>query len=402
MAARAPGASSPPACYASLREAEQQALLAEIRHLEPAWAWARTTLHRALLRSGITFVKRANRFYDRLREDPANAKRRTQYLKFFFLYKAEGRPFVFMDESWLNKNMVPSRCWTDGTTEFEAEVPPGKGARWILIGAGTKDGWIKESIKMWKGTVKSEDYHTEMNGDVFEDWMKKHLLPNVPVNACTVVDRASYHMMLTDDCLPASATMNRTALAEWLVAHGAKDEDDGSVLTEDDLLRTPRLEVNLKGEVYSSTGWSKAELLRRAADLKPAPKYRVHEWVAEFNAENNTDIKLLILPVAHPILNPIELLWGDVKCFVRKNNACYNMEAIRRLAQDRMASGQQELWKKSFEHTVKYAETQWQVDTLAIEDEGAPDPIAISGGEEEEQPDIEESEEDGGSGVWED
>ena len=60
-----------------------------------------------------------------------------------------------MDESWLNKNMVPTRYWSNGTQECEPDVPPGKGERWMIIGAGGKQGWIRESIKLWKGNVQS-------------------------------------------------------------------------------------------------------------------------------------------------------------------------------------------------------------------------------------------------------
>ena len=83
-------------------------------------------------------------------KDPANVLKRANYLKYFFQYEHDKRPFVFVDESWLNKNMVPTRYWSDGTQECEPDVPPGKGERWIIIGAGGKQGWIRESIKLWK------------------------------------------------------------------------------------------------------------------------------------------------------------------------------------------------------------------------------------------------------------
>jgi hypothetical protein len=139
-----------------------------------------------------------------------------------------------MDESWLNKNMVPTHCWTDGTADFEPNVPPGKGARWIMLGAGTKDGWIHASFVMWKGNVASEDYHSEMNAEVFEDWVKNRLLPFVPDNAVLVFDRATYHTMLTPDSCPATSSMSRAELAAWLVAHKCKEHN--AELTLADLL----------------------------------------------------------------------------------------------------------------------------------------------------------------------
>ncbi|KAL5515118.1 hypothetical protein EMCRGX_G000242 [Ephydatia muelleri] len=107
--------------------------------------------------SGITFLKRQEMRY--------RCMGQAWYLKYFFDYIELGRPFVFMDELWLNKNMVLSFCWSDGTVDCELNVPSGKGERWIMIVAGSKDGWIQPSIKLWKGKVLSEDYHTDMNGD---------------------------------------------------------------------------------------------------------------------------------------------------------------------------------------------------------------------------------------------
>ena len=52
---------------------------------------------------------------------------------------------------------------------------------------------------MWKVNIKSEDYHHEMDGEIFEDWCNKRLLPNVPHNACVVLDRAPYHTLLTPE-----------------------------------------------------------------------------------------------------------------------------------------------------------------------------------------------------------
>ncbi len=58
----------------------------------------------------------------------------------FKVYEKEGRPFIFMDEIWINKNCAPTHVWTDGTQDLEDKVPPGKGQRWIILAAGSKDG----------------------------------------------------------------------------------------------------------------------------------------------------------------------------------------------------------------------------------------------------------------------
>lgn len=105
----------------------------------------------------VPFRRREDRHYLQMHEDPGNVQRCAWYLKFFLEYAQQRRAFIFMDESWFNKNMVPSHCRTDGTCDCELKVPNRKGERWILIEAGSKDGWVDASVKMWKGHVQSED-----------------------------------------------------------------------------------------------------------------------------------------------------------------------------------------------------------------------------------------------------
>ena len=39
----------------------------------------------------------------------------------------------------------------------------------------------------------SADYHQDMNSDVFESWLEKQLLPNLPQKCILIIDNASYH-----------------------------------------------------------------------------------------------------------------------------------------------------------------------------------------------------------------
>ena len=87
----------------------------------------------------------------RMLEDEANMILRARYLFNYFLYREQGRPMIYMDESWINKNACPTKIWHDGTTETVPNVPAGKGPRWIMLGAGSKDGWVPNTFKIWKG-----------------------------------------------------------------------------------------------------------------------------------------------------------------------------------------------------------------------------------------------------------
>jgi len=75
--------------------------------------------------------------------------------------------------------------------------PAGKGTRCIIIGCGSSNGWVPNSATVWKRTakdgVKSEDYHSDINAELFEDWLQNSVLPNLEPNSVLVFDNASYH-----------------------------------------------------------------------------------------------------------------------------------------------------------------------------------------------------------------
>ena len=80
-------------------------ILAKLKEDPVGWAWSRSTLYRAMLRLGFSFSRRKHGYYERLREDEENMVRRAHYLEFFFKYEAAGRPFIYLDESWLNQGL---------------------------------------------------------------------------------------------------------------------------------------------------------------------------------------------------------------------------------------------------------------------------------------------------------
>lgn len=51
----------------------------------------------------------------------------------------------------------------------------------------------------------SADYHQDMNAEVFESWLEKQLLPNLPEKCVLVIDNASYHSR-QDQKIPTQAT----------------------------------------------------------------------------------------------------------------------------------------------------------------------------------------------------
>jgi transposase len=277
------------------------------------WPWGRTSLWKILKRIGFEFSSRQKGYYARLRENPDNIALRGAYLTKLEEYKEQSRQIVYMDESWINKNITPKYVWHDNSLETVDAVPSGKGQRWIMIGAGTKEGWVENSFRIWKGTQKNEDYHTEMNADVMNDWMEQYLLPNVRRDAVIVVDRAPYHTACSEDTSPPQANWKKQKLAEYILEHSNN-------YSEDQMLNEPHGRRN---------GMLKSELYRIAREVAPPKQLRLQVTVNRWNERNQTDIKILLLPIAHPQLNPIEMVWSWVKVEVGKRNKSFTMTSVK-------------------------------------------------------------------------
>ena len=101
----------------------------------------------------------------------------------------------------------------------------------------------------------------------------------------------------------------------------------------------------------------------------PKPKYCIQQWFDDYNKENPGRVfKVLLLPVAHPLLNPIEMMWNQIKAFVRKWNFTYTMERVKELALAKKAEQGSVEWEKQYQRMVKYAILQWEADEILLAD----------------------------------
>ncbi len=75
------------------------------------------------------------------------------------------------------------------------------------------------------------------------------------------------------------------------------------------------------------------QLLEEAKRLVPPPKYKVQQLADKFSLPN-FDIKILFLPVSHPELNPMEMIWSYVKRKVGKNNLEFKLCEVEEFTRD--------------------------------------------------------------------
>ena len=60
-------------------------------------------------------------------------------------------------------------------------------------------GQISNTTFIFYSKKNAGDYHDEMTGEHFEEWVRDKLLPNLPPNCLIVMDNASYHSRQSEE-----------------------------------------------------------------------------------------------------------------------------------------------------------------------------------------------------------
>ena len=110
------------------------------------------------------------------------------------------------------------------------------------------------------------------------------------------MERAPYHMKLTAESRSSSSRMRKAEVVAWLEQHEAVPQDWSATW------RQQKTFPELRGETVKQ---------------RTTPCYLVQDLAAEF------DVSVIFSPVAHPELNPIELVRATVKIALRKANVTF-------------------------------------------------------------------------------
>ena len=132
---------------------------------------------------------------------------------------------------------------------------------------------------------------------IFSQWCttKAFLaIRDTQIPSVLVLDRATYHTVLDKEYQLPVNFWNRKRLAHSIVGWEGKLDD------------WPWNRRNSR---------SKLLLLQKSRHVYPNPKYKIQKIASRF------DIKILFLPIAHPELNPLDMVWS----FVKRNLAAKNI-----------------------------------------------------------------------------
>ncbi|XP_025196242.1 uncharacterized protein LOC112595312 [Melanaphis sacchari] len=267
---------------------------------------------------------------------------RRMYLEYLKKYREEGRHIYFLDETWVNAGDCTSKTWVDITVQSHRDAfqkglstgavnPSGKGKRLIVLHIGSEDGFLPGGLLCFESKKNTNDYHDEMNGDIFREWMEG-ILPLLQPNSVIVMDNAFYHSVKIDKA-PTSNT-RKADIIKWL-------EDKGEVINHSMII---------------------PQLLLFVKCLKPLHNKYVIDEIAKVN--NHT---ILRLPPYHCELNPIELAWSSVKNYVRMNNTTYKLPDVKQLLLEGIKQVDAEMWKSFISHTKKEETKFYEVDNIIDE-----------------------------------
>lgn len=257
---------------------------------------SRSTIFNLLKELKFRYVKRGRN--SALTERTELIVWRRNYLRSIRKFREEGRHIYYLDETWVNAGDCPNYEWRDTTITSHRDAflkgmstgsvnPSGKGKRLIVLHIGSEDGFVDNGLLCFESKKNTRDYHDEMNGQTFCEWMQ-NILPRLKDNCVIIMDNASYHSVKLDKA-PTSST-KKADIIQWL-------EDKGEVVDRTMVIR---------------------ELLLVVKQIKPLHEKFVIDEIAK--ALNKT---ILRLPPYHCELNPIELAWSSVKHHVRMDEQYY-------------------------------------------------------------------------------
>ncbi|RVE41985.1 hypothetical protein evm_013360 [Chilo suppressalis] len=238
---------------------------------------------------------------------------RQRYLRLITQYRREGRYIYFQDETWINAGHTTKNIWSGGSIKSSRQA--------FLDGLTTG---LKKSTGKGKRLIISHIGGEE--GFLDDGFLMFEAKKEV------VMDNAPYHSRKIETIPKMSWTKAR--IQEWLTTK--------NITFEPNMVKTTLIDI------YSVKQQNHTE------------KCAVDE-IAE------KGIRLLTLPPYHCELNPIELVWAQVKGHVAINNNTYKMQEVKTLFQEGINKVTPTKWNDCVSHTIKEEDKMCHLDHIIEE-----------------------------------
>ncbi|XP_048488380.1 uncharacterized protein LOC125491162 isoform X2 [Plutella xylostella] len=310
------------------------------------------TMYRILKKLNFTYCKRSRKSI--LLDRPDLQIWRVNYLLKINEYREQNKKIYYLDETWLNEGHTCNYVWMDNDIKSSRQAflgglssglkNPQKGKRLIITHIGNEDGFLEGADWVFEAKKSDGDYHGEMDAHNFEKWFKM-VLDKILPGSVIVMDNAPYHSRQLERV--PNMSWRKDAIQEWLRSKNIAFE----------------------------TREIKAQLLTKFDKKKYVLKY-VDELAA------SKGVTVLRLPPYHCELNPIELIWAQVKSYVGRNNKSFKMAEIKTLLNEGFARIGAKQWSKCVNHVLKEEEELKKLDGIldtTSDDTVVPLIIAVTG-----------------------
>ncbi|XP_072386551.1 uncharacterized protein [Diabrotica undecimpunctata] len=297
---------------------------------------SRSTLWKLLKEIGFRWKKNPRKSILLERSDIVIWRR--HFLRTIKEMRNQKRKIFYLDETWINEGHTPNKFWQDETVTSQRHAfvnnlstglnpPSGKGRRLIIVHIGSSDGFVEGGLLTFEST-RTGDYHEDMNADVFQEWFEQ-MIDLLPKNCVIVMDNASYHSRLIEG-LPTTKWLKKD-LQNWLSSKNITYHP-GSI----------------RKELYSLCALHKEKF----------KKYEIDEIA------KNRGMTVLRSPPYHCELNPIELVWAQIKSEVSRKNTTFKIHDVKQLFLEAVNNVKPENWEKAVNHTIKEEEKMWKLDNI--------------------------------------
>ncbi|CAI6343204.1 unnamed protein product [Macrosiphum euphorbiae] len=282
--------------------------------------YKRTNLYNLLRELNFTHCKRS--LNSALVERDDIVLWRTNYIQDIRKYRQEGRTIYYLDETSINIG--------DSMKKMSVDNPTGKAKRLIIVHIGSEEGFVNGGLLVFESKKGSADYHNEINGDSFFDWIKG-VIPLLKDNSIIVMDNAPYHSVKVERC--PTMSWNKEEIESWLEQKGEEQKP-----------------------------LNKVALMDIVNQIKPQfDKYVIDEYIKSKN------MAVLRLPPHHSELNPIELAWSSVKNYIKMNNSTFKLPDVKKLVIEAVSACGPEKWKHFVSHVIDEEQRFWDIDFVVEE-----------------------------------
>lgn len=104
-----------------------------------------------------------------------------------------------MEKIWVDKTVKSHRDAFLSGLLTSALNPTGKEKRLIIVHILSEEGFVNGGLLVFESKKGSADYHDEINGDSFFDWIKG-VIPLLKDNSVIVMDNAPHHSVKAERC----------------------------------------------------------------------------------------------------------------------------------------------------------------------------------------------------------